>query len=49
MTAAFRPEKNHIGAIKSLQLLHSGYGQKAYLLFVGEGFCLSNAAGGGKK
>jgi glycosyltransferase involved in cell wall biosynthesis len=37
MTAAFRPEKNHIGAIKSLQLLHSVYNQKAYLLFVGEG------------
>jgi glycosyltransferase involved in cell wall biosynthesis len=37
MTAAFRPEKNHIGAIKSLQLLHSIYDRKAYLLFVGEG------------
>jgi glycosyltransferase involved in cell wall biosynthesis len=37
MTAAFRPEKNHIGAIRSLQLLHSDYNYKAYLLFVGEG------------
>jgi glycosyltransferase involved in cell wall biosynthesis len=37
MTAAFRPEKNHLGAIKSLQLLHSDYHNKAYLLFVGEG------------
>jgi glycosyltransferase involved in cell wall biosynthesis len=40
MTAAFRPEKNHIGAIKSLQLLHSVYDQKAYLLFVGGGMLL---------
>jgi glycosyltransferase involved in cell wall biosynthesis len=40
MTAAFRPEKNHIGAIKSLQVLHSAYNQKAYLLFVGEGMLL---------
>ena len=37
MTAAFRPEKNHLGAIKSLQLLHSDFQYKAYLLFVGEG------------
>lgn len=40
MTAAFRPEKNHIGAIRSLQVLHSTYNQKAYLLFVGEGMLL---------
>ena len=40
MTAAFRPEKNHIGAIKSLQVLHSEYKQKAYLLFVGGGMLL---------
>jgi glycosyltransferase involved in cell wall biosynthesis len=40
MTAAFRLEKNHIGAIKSLQVLHSTYNQKAYLLFVGEGMLL---------
>jgi glycosyltransferase involved in cell wall biosynthesis len=37
MTAAFRPEKNHIGAIKALQQLHAVHNQKAYLLFVGEG------------
>ncbi len=37
MTAAFRPEKNHLGAIKSLQLLHSDFHCIAYLLFVGEG------------
>ena len=37
MTAAFRPEKNHIGAIRSLEILHSRYHTKAYLLFVGEG------------
>jgi glycosyltransferase involved in cell wall biosynthesis len=40
MTAAFRTEKNHAGAIQSLQLLHSVYNQKAYLLFVGEGMLL---------
>ncbi|HET7002276.1 MAG TPA: glycosyltransferase [Puia sp.] len=40
MTAAFRPEKNHIGAIQSLQVLHSAYNQKAYLLFVGGGTLL---------
>jgi glycosyltransferase involved in cell wall biosynthesis len=40
MTAAFRPEKNHTGAIKSLQLLHSEYNQNVYLLFVGEGILL---------
>jgi glycosyltransferase involved in cell wall biosynthesis len=40
MTAAFRPEKNHYGAIKSLQLLHADYNCKAYLLFVGEGILL---------
>lgn len=40
LTAAFRPEKNHLGAIESLQLLHSEYGQNAYLLFVGEGVLL---------
>jgi glycosyltransferase involved in cell wall biosynthesis len=40
MTAAFRTEKNHTGAIHSLQLLHSVYNQKAYLLFVGEGMLL---------
>jgi glycosyltransferase involved in cell wall biosynthesis len=37
MIAAFRPEKNHIGAIKALRLLHSEYQNNAYLLFVGEG------------
>jgi glycosyltransferase involved in cell wall biosynthesis len=37
MTAAFRPEKNHIGAINALQQLHTVHKQKAYLLFVGEG------------
>lgn len=40
MTAAFRTEKNHSGAIQSLQILHSVYNQKAYLLFVGEGMLL---------
>ena len=49
MTAAFRPEKNHIGAIKSLQLLHSVYDQKAYLLFVGEGMLLEQCRGMAEK
>ena len=37
MTAALRVEKNHLGAVKALQLLHNVYGQKAYLLMVGDG------------
>jgi glycosyltransferase involved in cell wall biosynthesis len=37
MTAAFRPEKNHFGAIKALKVLHTKYSKQAYLLFVGEG------------
>ena len=49
MTAAFRPEKNHVGAIKSLQLLHSVYNQKAYLLFVGEGMLLEQCRGVAEK
>ena len=37
MTAALRVEKNHLGAVKALQLLQNVYGQKAYLLMVGDG------------
>jgi len=37
MTAALRIEKNHLGAVKALHLLHGVYGQKAYLLMVGDG------------
>jgi len=37
MTAALRIEKNHIGAVKALHLLHTVYHQKAYLLMVGDG------------
>jgi glycosyltransferase involved in cell wall biosynthesis len=37
MTAALRIEKNHIGAVKALQLLHTVHQQKAYLLMVGDG------------
>ncbi|MDP9040407.1 MAG: glycosyltransferase [Bacteroidota bacterium] len=37
MTAAFRAEKNHTGAIRSLKILHEKYDCKAYLLFVGGG------------
>lgn len=37
MAAALRVEKNHIGAVKALHLLHNKYYQKAYLLIVGDG------------
>jgi glycosyltransferase involved in cell wall biosynthesis len=37
MTAALRIEKNHIGAVKALHILHNTYHQKAYLLMVGDG------------
>lgn len=37
MTAALRVEKNHIGAVKALHLLHNNYHKKAYLLMVGDG------------
>ncbi len=37
MTAALRVEKNHLGAVKALHLLHTRYGKKAYLLMVGDG------------
>jgi glycosyltransferase involved in cell wall biosynthesis len=37
ISAAFRPEKNHLGAINALQLLHSAYQEEAYLLLVGDG------------
>ena len=37
MTAALRIEKNHLGAVRALQLLHNVYGQKAYLIMVGDG------------
>ena len=37
MTAALRIEKNHIGAVKALHLLHTVYNHKAYLLMVGDG------------
>jgi glycosyltransferase involved in cell wall biosynthesis len=37
LTAGFRREKNHEGAIRSLKILHTKYAVKAYLLFVGGG------------
>lgn len=37
ITAAFRAEKNHSGAIKALNILHKQYHTKAYLLLVGDG------------
>jgi glycosyltransferase involved in cell wall biosynthesis len=35
--AAFRPEKNHLGALKALHILHTKYNIKAYLLLAGDG------------
>lgn len=37
LTAGFRAEKNHAGAIRALSILHQTYQDKAYLLFVGDG------------
>jgi glycosyltransferase involved in cell wall biosynthesis len=37
MTAAFRPEKNHSGALNALKLLHTAHNCQAYLLLVGDG------------
>ncbi len=37
LSAAFRPEKNHVGAIEALQILHQKYKQEVYLLCVGDG------------
>lgn len=37
LTAGFRAEKNHLGAINALSILHNLYSYKAYLLFVGDG------------
>ena len=39
--ASFRVEKNHLGAVKALQLLHTKYQRKAYLLLLGDGPMLS--------
>ncbi len=36
-TAGFRPEKNHLGAIAALGILHRKHGIKATLLMVGDG------------
>jgi glycosyltransferase involved in cell wall biosynthesis len=40
MTASFRIEKNHIGAIKALHMLHKSYNCKPYLILVGAGSTL---------
>jgi glycosyltransferase involved in cell wall biosynthesis len=37
LTAGFRKEKNHEGAIRSLKILHTKYASRAYLLLVGGG------------
>jgi glycosyltransferase involved in cell wall biosynthesis len=39
-SAAFRAEKNHLGAIKALQILHNTYQTKAYLLLIGNGYMM---------
>lgn len=36
-TAGFRPEKNHLGAIRALNILHREYHIPASLVFVGDG------------
>jgi glycosyltransferase involved in cell wall biosynthesis len=35
--ASFRVEKNHTGAVRALQILHTVHHNKAYLLFLGDG------------
>jgi glycosyltransferase involved in cell wall biosynthesis len=42
LTAAFRVEKNHIGAVRALDILHKNYPCKPYLLLVGSGVTLKN-------
>jgi len=37
IAAAFRPEKNHLGAVRALKILHENFGNKAFLLMVGDG------------
>lgn len=37
MAAALRPEKNHLGAVKALTILHEKYNIKAHLLIAGGG------------
>ncbi len=37
LAATFRPEKNHFGAIRALEIVHGTYGIKPYLLLVGAG------------
>jgi glycosyltransferase involved in cell wall biosynthesis len=42
LVAAFRPEKNHLGAVKALIKLHTHYNLKACLLFVGHGMLMDD-------
>jgi glycosyltransferase involved in cell wall biosynthesis len=37
VAAAFRPEKNHLGAVKALNLLRNDQGKDVYLLLAGDG------------
>ena len=39
--ASFRVEKNHLGAVNALKLLHTAYDCKAFLLFLGDGIMLN--------
>lgn len=39
--ASFREEKNHLGAVKALKILHSEHQCKAYLLFLGDGMMMT--------
>lgn len=41
ITASFRPEKNHKGAVKALYMLHNNSNCKPYLLLVGGGHMLN--------
>ncbi len=41
ITASFRPEKNHKGAVKALHMLHNNSHCKPYLLLVGGGLMLN--------
>jgi len=40
LVAAFRAEKNHLGAVRALAKMHAAYNNKAYLLFVGHGLLM---------
>lgn len=41
LSAAFRPEKNHLGAVNALKIVHEKHKRKIYLLLVGDGIMRS--------